>query len=1062
MNKLVSWFAENHVAANLLMVFLLIAGVFTALTMKLETMPDATLDQISISVEYPGASPAEVEEAILRRIEEKIAGLPGIDEIRSSANEGRGTVVVEIMKDWDQKKLLDEIKAEVDRITTFPEEAEQPIVRAVTRQLFVIMLAVYGDAPEATIKNMAEKIKDDLIAIPGITLAEVSGVRQGEIHIEISEDTLRRYGLTLEQVARAVRMGSLDMPAGSVKTSENEILIRTKGRRYYADDYRDIAVITDADGTKVTLGQIAQLSDGYQDVDLFARVKGNPAAIIQVYRVADQSALEVAAKVKDYVAKIKNELPAGIELSIFRDMSIMLKSRLTLLAKNLAYGLVLVIVILGLFLNVRAAFWVTLGIPVSFAAALWILPYFDVSLNMMSLFAFIMVLGIVVDDAIVVGESVYRNREEGLPPLKASIDGTLEVGKPVVFAVLTTVAAFWPLLLGTGGMGRMLSNIPYVIILVLLGSLLECLTILPAHLARSKISFNTSEKAGGGRKMMDRCLKGFVRGPYTKFLRFCLRWRYLVTGFSILVLLLTLGLYEGGWIKFTFFPPVPGNTLSCTLTMPAGVPVERTAEVVNRIQSAAYTALEALDNKRPQGAPPLIESSLAIIGTTAGGGPGPQSPTTGGHVARITVNIIDGSKRDISTIELANIWRNEVGPIPDAENINYSGFMFSAGNPIEVHLSMNDQDRLLEAADILKAELNGYPGVFDVGDSFIPGKKEMQLKLRPAARSLGLTLNDLANQVRHAFYGAEALRFQRGTDEVKVMVRYPDSERKSLRDVEEMRIRTSSGVAVPFSQVAEVTMEQGYTTIERVQRLRIIKVTADVDESVTNANDVRSDLESRVLPYLKSAFSGLRYSVEGAGKHQRESLADVAKGFVIALFCIYALLAIPFKSFLQPLVVMQAIPFGMVGAVFGHIIMDYNISINSLFGMVGLSGVVVNDSLVLIHAANRIRDKGVSSFEAVSQGAALRFRAIILTSLTTFGGLTPMLMEKSLEAQFMTPMAISLGFGVLFATGITLLLIPCGYLILDDFHRVIEKLKVKPSTQHTTPDKLPPKEPLEV
>ena len=453
MNKLVSWFAENHVAANLLMLFLLIAGVFTALTMKLEVMPEATLDMISISLDYPGASPAEVEEAVLRRVEEKIAGLAGIKEIRSTANEGRGTVTVDIMKDWDKKQLLDEIKSEVDRITTLPEEAEQPIVRAVTRQVFVIMLAVYGDAPESTIKNMAEEIKDDLTDLPGITLAEISGVRPGEIHIEISEDTLRRYGLTLDQVARAVRKGSLDLPAGSVKTSGNEILIRTKGRRYYAEDYRDIAVITDAKGTRVTLGQLAQLRDGYQDVDLFARIKGKPAAVIQVYRVADQNALDVANAVKEYIEKKKEELPSGIELSIFRDRSIMLKSRLTLLAKNLALGLILVIVLLGLFLNVRAAFWVTLGIPISFAAGLWFLPYFNVSLNMMSVFAFIMVLGIVVDDAIVVGESIFRNREEGLPPLKAAIEGTLEVGKPVVFAILTTVAAFWPLLLGTGGHG---------------------------------------------------------------------------------------------------------------------------------------------------------------------------------------------------------------------------------------------------------------------------------------------------------------------------------------------------------------------------------------------------------------------------------------------------------------------------------------------------------------------------------------------------------------------------------------------------------------------------------
>lgn len=1041
MKKFVSWFAENHVAANLLMVFMLLAGAITAMTMKMEVFPESTLDQISITTSYPGASPAEVEEAVVRRIEERVAGLAGIKKIESNAREGSGTVILEVMKGWDLKNLLDDVKAEVDRITTFPEEAEKPVVREMIRQVFVIMLAVYGDAPEKTIKHLAEKIKDDITNLPGITLAQVSGVRTSEIHIEVSEKTLRQYGLTLGRVAQAVRSASLDLPAGSIKTAGSEILIRTKGRRYHAGDYRDIPVITKADGSVVTLDQVAELRDGFEDVDRFARFNGKPAALIQVYRVAEQRALDVANTVKKYVEKIKDTLPAGVEIAIPRDMSQVLKSRINLLLKNMGIGLILVIIILGLFMNIRLAFWVTMGIPVSFAISLWLLPKFDITLNMMSLFAYIMVLGIVVDDAIIVGENVFRKQEAGYPPLKAAVEGTLEVGRPVVFAVLTTVAAFYPLLLGSGRMGKVMSNIPFVVILVLMGSLVESLMILPSHLARSKAAAKMSRRKGKGRNPIDRGLKAFIRGPYFRFLRLCIRWRYATVALSISLLLLAAGIWQGGLVRFTFFPRVQGDTMICTVTMPAGVPVSRTVDVVTHLEEAAQKAMGKLDRERPPGAPPLLESIQSIVGSAGGRGPGSGGAAVGGHLAQVIVRLIDSELREMSTFEIGNLWRKEAVPIPDADSVSFATYLFRAGNPIEVHLSHDHNDLLLAAAEELKNELGQYPGVFDISDSFLAGKPEMQLKLRPAARPLGLTLEDLARQVRHAFYGAEALRFQRGEDEVKVLVRYPESERKSLAHVEEMRIRTPGGSAVPFSKVAEVKMDKGYASIERTQRLRVIKVTADVDEETANANEIRADLEKRVLPELQARFPDLRYTMEGEGKEQKESLADVIRGFGIALFCIYALLAIPFRSFTQPLIVMCAIPFGLLGALLGHMITGYNLTVVSLFGMVGLSGVVVNDSLVLVHATNRIRDNGATTFEAILKGTALRFRAIILTSLTTFGGLTPMLLERSLQARFLIPMAVSLGFGVLFATAITLILIPCGYVILDDIHGVLSFIK---------------------
>ncbi|MEE8205168.1 MAG: efflux RND transporter permease subunit, partial [Dehalococcoidales bacterium] len=827
-------------------------------------------------------------------------------------------------------------------------------------------------------------------------------------------------------------------PAGSVKTAGGEILVRTKGRRYFAKDFADIAVITRTDGSRVTLGQLADISDGFQDLDLEARFQGKPAAIINVFRVADQNALKVADAVKAYINELRASLPQGVDVSFFGDRSKILRGRIGLLLRNMALGLLLVSILLGLVMNLRLAFWVTLGIPISFAAGMIVLPQMDVSINMISLFAFIMVLGIVVDDAIIVGENIYHRQEQGLPPLKAAVEGALEVGRPVIFSVLTTMVAFWPLMLAGGTMGKFMRNIPIVVILVLAGSLVEALFILPAHLAYSKAAISLA--AGTMReKAPARALKWVIKKPYARLVDFCVRWRYATVSLGIAILLLTVGVWQAGWIKYTFFPKVESDVLECLITMPAGTPVQRTRQVVAHLEKTALEVLDKAGRSRPADAPPLLEHSISMIGAQFGrhGRPG----ESGAHLAQVWIQLLDGEMRDISSMKLNNLWRKRVGTIPDAESVTFKSSLHSPGNPVEVHLSLDDHELLLAAAEDLKTELKQYPGVFDIGDSYLPGKKEMQLKLKPAASSLGLNLTDLARQVRHAFYGAEALRFQRGKDEVKVLVRYPENQRKSLGHVEEMRIRTPDGFEVPFSQVAAVKMEQGYAALERAQRRRVIKVTADVDEKVANAQEIRTDLVKRYLPQLKNMYPGLRHTIEGAGKRQRESLTDVFRGFIIALFLIYALLAIPFKSFSQPLVVMAAIPFGVVGAVLGHLIMGFNLSIISLFGILGLSGVVVNDSLVLMDRTNRLRQKGATAHDAITQAGGHRFRAIILTSLTTFAGLSPIMLEQSRQARFLIPMAVSLGYGVLFATVIPLILIPCGYMILDDLLNLFAKLR---------------------
>jgi len=1037
MKAIISWFAENHVAANLLMLFIIAAGVITALTIKLEVMPEATLDKIAITVEYPGASPSEVEEGVIRKIEDEVAGLAGIKRIDSTAKEGYGIVTIEVVKGWDIKKLLDEVKAEVDRINTFPEEAEDPVVREITRKTQVIDVAIYGNVPEGTLKELAEQIRDDITNLPGVTQAEVYGVRNPEVQIEIPERTLREYGLTLAQVSEIVRRASLDLPAGRIKEQGRELLVRTKGRKYHAPEFRNIVVISRPDGSRVTLGQIAKVKDGFEDRDLRTRFQGKPAAIILVYRVAEQSALKVAAAVKRYVDRIRPTLPAGVSIDLYQDRSEILWSRIRLLLKNMSIGLALVGILLGLFLNLKLAFWVALGIPISFAAGLMCFPQLDVSINMISLFAFIMVLGIVVDDAIVIGENVFRKRQRLEDPLRASIEGTLEVGRPVIFSVLTTVAAFWPLLLGSGIMGKFMRNIPIVVIIVLLGSLTEALLILPAHLARSK--FNAGGNANKTRKeIISKALNWVISEPYRKILNYCLRWRYASAAVALTLLLLATGLWTGRIIKFTLFPKVESDVLMCNLTMPAGTPLTKTQQMVKYLEDSAILALGEAEKERPKGSPPLLRYMASLIGAQmAGHGPRAGSADTGGNLAQIFIQLLGEDQRKISATKLLNLWRKKAGPIPEAESLTFRAEFFSPGNPIEVHLSLDDEQMLKRAVEDLKRELREYPGVYDINDSFIPGKKEIRIKLRPQGRDLGFNLKDLAQQVRFAFYGAEAMRFEREEDEVKVMVRYPEEQRSLESTLMHMRLRSPTGHEVPFSEVAQINIARGYSSIERAQRRRVIKVTADVDEEVANAHEIRSYLQGEFLPTLKNLYPGLRYSTEGAGKEEHESLSDVINGFLIALLAIYALLAIPLRSFSQPFVIMLAVPFSLVGAVVGHLVMGLNLSLLSLFGMVGLAGVAVNDSLVLVDAINRLRSEGRSLWEAVVMAGSLRFRPIVLTSVTTFAGLMPLILEKSFQAKFLIPMAVSLGFGVLFATGVTLIVIPCGYLILNDIKGLV-------------------------
>ncbi|MCP4292925.1 MAG: efflux RND transporter permease subunit [bacterium] len=1037
MNGLIRWFANNHVAANLLMLVIAVAGIGSALSIKQEVFPELQMDIITVTVPYLGATPGEVEEAVCIRVEEQVHSVDGIKKITSKASEGMGMIMIELDRGVDVRKALDDIKSEVDRIVTFPEETEKPIISQVERKNQVIDVVIYGDATEKTLKILADKVRDDLLALPDITYATVGGTRPYEISIEVSEENLQAYGLTLSEVTRAVKLGSLDLPGGSVKTDVGEILVRTKGQLYTGDEFGQIVIITALDGSQVTLDKIATINDGFADVESASFLDRKPASMVSVYRTGQQGVLTVTSVAKEYVEQMKNQMPPGVELSTWHDRSTIYQGRMNLLGKNGIIGLILVFLTLAISLEFRLALWVTIGLMISFLGAFWVLPFFGVSLNMISMFAFIVSLGLVVDDAIVVGENVYAHREMGKSRLKAAKMGTLEVGGPVTFAVLTTIVAFLPLAFVDGSMGKFMFNIPVVVIAILIFSLVESLLILPAHLSTIKMKKHDPNQEPS---LYARLKNGFndivekvLNQVYRPTLEFALSHRGLVVAISLSTLIVTMGWFAGGHIKFTFMPNVDADNLVAALTLPQGTTLEDAVKAVNQLESSLEQTIAEFGADRAEDSEPIIKHISTSVGSQPRTNERNETPDFGGaHMVEVNAELLAAELRNIPSPKMAARWRELCGPITGAVAVSFSADLFHGGKPVYVQLSSPNTDDLLAAGRRLKSDLAAYPGVQDITDTFREGKVEMKLSLKPEARTLGITLSDLARQVRAGFYGDEAMRIQRGRDEVKVMIRYPEDERSSLGNIEAMRIRTPAGDQVPFVRVAHVEIGRGFASIERADRKRVVGVTADIDQSVANADEINRDLREEILPRLLASYPGLHYSMEGQQKEQAESLGSLVRGFLMAMLLVYVLLAVMFKSYLQPVIVMSAIPFGIVGAIWGHILMGLNLTLISMFGVVALTGVVVNDSLIMIDFINRSRREGQDIKEALMNSGMRRFRPIMLTSVTTFAGLTPLILEKSLQAKFLIPMATSLGFGVMFATFITLLLVPVSYSILAD------------------------------
>ncbi len=1041
---MIAWFARNGVAANLLMFVLVLGGMASIFTSKRELFPQFSLDTVIVRVPFLGASPEEVEELVIVRIEEALQGVDGIDEINSTASEGYASVAVTVDRGYDLSKVKDEVKTRVDAIPSLPANTERPIIEELLIQKDVIRISVYGDASEREIKKMTERIRDDLTELPEISQAIVQGVRDYEVSIEVSENSLRQYDLTFDQVVNAVRGSSLDLPAGLIKAAGGEIQLRTKEQAYRGADFEEIILLTRPDGAKLRLRDVATVNDGFEESDMATFFNGEPAGIVLVREVGEEDPLAISEAVYKYVEEAqKTWVPDGIQVEAWSDSSFYLQGRIDLLLNNGKWGFILVLLSLTIFLRPSLAFFVAFGIPISFLATFAVAPFLGITVNLLSLFAFILVLGIVVDDAIVVGESVFTEYQKNGPGVESAIAGTKLVSTPVTFAILTTMVAFIPIYLLPGTIGKFMAVIPGVVLPTLAFSLVQSKLVLPYHLSLCKVGDKHGRKKLNPLSRLQRAfsdgMERFVQRRYLPLLGKAVRQRYLTLSLFVAWLCISISLVATGLIRFVFFPSVPSDYIFMSLEMNEGAPLSETKRTLDRIEAA----LEKLrqDEQAADRIDPVKNKSLFLGYSVISGGPDASTFSSGSNIGSIILELAKSETRDSNADQVATQWRELVGEIPGAKRLNFlSSAAGPVGLPVDVRLTGRDFDQLKAASLEIQDKLKRIDGLYDIRDTYSEGKRELKIKLKDNARTLGLSATDLARQVRNAFYGAEAQRVQRDKEDVRVMVRYPRSERESLGNFETMRIVAPNGARIPISEVAEIEMGIGYPSITRLDRKRVVNIQADANKAVVTSDQIRESVYEQILPEVLAKYPGVSSVLGGEAKDMAEAGPAMIGGSLLVLALIYTLLAIPFKSYVQPIIVISVIPFGLGGAIIGHLwgpgFKPQDLSLLSFLGIIAMAGVVVNDSLVMVERINRLRAQGLSLTEAVKAGGAQRFRAIILTSVTTFVGLIPILGETSLQAQFLIPMATSLAFGVLFATVITLFLVPCAYLILEDLKRI--------------------------
>lgn len=1027
---------NNPVLANMLMALILLCGLAGGLTMVRESFPRFSLDAVTVTVAYPGADPEEIEEGVCLKLEEALNGLENVKKITCTANEGVGTALVECKEGSDVYKVKDDVKTQVDAITTFPVAAEKPVVQDIKFRGEVVCVVLWGDLPERQLKELAREVDDELKALPEVSQTIISGVRDYEISIEVPEERLRKYGLGFADLSAAVAKNGLNVPAGSVKTGGEDFRVRLKGRRYLAKDYRNVPVIHNQDGTIVTLGQLAVIRDVFdEDAKVFGQFNGKPAVNVDVLKTDEEDAIEISEAVGKYIERKQASLPPGVHLTKFRDFSRMITDRLGMLVSNGLSGLILVFFCLWLFLDLRLSFWVTMGIPISLAGALGIMAAFGGSINMLSMFGMIMVLGMIVDDAIVVGESIYSRRQEGAGCFDAAVDGTSAVALPVLAAVATTIVAFLPLFFIKGVMGKFIREIPIPVVAALAVSTVEALFILPVHLRHLPL-LNAKPKRLFALPNLIRhhtigAMDFFVARLYSPALELALRWRYATLSFAAGLLLLFGGMFQGGFIKFVFLPEADDDFVRAKVELPPGTPVEYTRLAGQRVL-AAWREVER--KHVPANGMPLTAGVYSMIGSSLD-----WTESSGqSNKLEVAVELLPSESRGIHYKDLALAWQEATGELPGAVATKFGSYNQGPGGmPIEIRLLGDDFEALREAADKLESKLKSIEGAFDVQTDYRSGQREFVLTMRPEAYKHGFTLESIASHVHGGFYGQEALRIQRDRDDVKVKIRYPErGGRDSIAQLKKLRVTAPDGSQVPLLSLVDVKLEEGRSTITRKNRNRVVAVTADIDNKKANAQEIISTLSKTFLPELASRHA-VSYAIEGQSEETRDSLSSLAVGFPLALFGIYFLIASIFRSYLQPVVIMATIPFGLLGGVAGHLLFGLPLTLMSLFGLVALAGIVVNDAIVLIECVNGRLAAGTPLFTALVEAGQRRFRAIFLTSITTFFGLTPLILEKSMQAQFLIPMAIAIAFGVMFSTVVTLMLIPCVVAALNDFRRLL-------------------------
>jgi len=1014
-NRPIAWMARNAIAANLIMIILIGGGLWAALNIQKEVFPQFQLDVVEVSVGYPGAPPSEVETGILQPIEEAVRGLDGIREITAQAEEGQGSVTIELIAGADRMKAFQDIDQAIASIRTFPEEIEEPEVRLQSRQRVAMQVALFGAVDAWTLRKLGERLRDRLLSDPEITRAELDFVPDYVTHVEIPARKLREFDLTLPEIAETIQQSSENVPAGSVRASQGEVLLRLEERKVRAEQFGDIAVLADPSGATVTLSDLADIEDGFEEGNFHSQFNGQPSLEIQVYRTGEQSPLEIEDGVKQILSDFESVLPPGVQWRIDSNNAQDYRERLNLLIENGILSIFIVLGILSLFLQLRLAFWVMAGMAISFIGSLLFLPPIGVTINMISMFGFLVAIGLVVDDAIVVGENIYTHRQTEKTRLTASIRGARGMAAPVTFAILTNIVAFVPLLFIPGETGKFWWPLPVVVIAVLLLSLFEALFVLPAHLAHTRGDAPRAwllKQLKRGQEAFARAFDRFVETRYKAFLELCMRNRYL-TITAALALLAVAGAYaRSDHMGMILMPELSADEIEAGISLPVGTTPEQAGAMAMKLTRATRRMYEAND-----------------LGAVA---EGIKTNVRGQSFLDIEIVMRPPDQRDMTAQEVIRLWRNEIGEIAGVDQITFEAERGPAGfrPDISVDLSHTDVATLEKASQDLRRRLESFANTVNISDNYEKGKTRLDYRLLPEGRALGVTAEEVGEQLRGAFFGNLALRQLRGTNETEVRVKLPESQRKDLQTLEDFVVRTGGGTEIPLSEITEVTYTEAFSTINRRNGRRVVTVSTDV-EPKRQIGRVITALRQEVLPSMQAQYPGLTWSFQGSQAEMRESTQALWGSFALAALVIYALLAVAFRSYAQPVIVMAAIPFGVIGAVFGHLLMGYSLSLVSLMGVVALAGVVVNASLIMTDYANRQRASH-GLYEAVRMAGLRRFRPIVLTTLTTFGGLSPILFETSMQAQNLIPMAISLGFGIVVATAIIVVLVPCLYLALED------------------------------